>query len=377
MNKATKTILGLVILIIIVLAIYLGIGKKTTPTTSTTKEPIKIGFIGPLTGGAAAGIGIPHQRGFMIGIDDRRKEGINLDVVFEDDQGDKTKAVTIAQQLLATDKNIKILVSPLSGVSFALAPIAKENKVILFSTGANPNIAKTNENTFRLFINTNQEAKIMAEYAKNDLNLKSAAILYMNDDFAISERDAVKREFESRGINIIKEEAFEINATDVKTQVTKILTANPEAIIFAGYGSGLVTAIKTVREFGYKGVYFSGLNAAYPPLSTDLINLTEGMYITDFNFDIEDLKIKEFVNEFKNRFGVDRVYPNSALEYAVTEIIGEVIKECKDNIECIKNKLSYGKFNTILGEIVFKDRDASPPVILKQIVNGKEVIVKK
>jgi len=48
MNKTTKTILGLVILIIIVLAIYLGISKK-----QTTKEKIKIGAILSLTGYAA------------------------------------------------------------------------------------------------------------------------------------------------------------------------------------------------------------------------------------------------------------------------------------------------------------------------------------
>jgi branched-chain amino acid transport system substrate-binding protein len=376
MNKTSKIIIGIIVAIIVIGGIWYGVSKKAIKVEK--KEPVKILFIGPLTGNAATGIGIPHQRGFMMGIEDMKNKGINVDAIFEDDQGDKTKAVTIAQQLIATDKNVKILVSPLSGVSFALAPIAQENNIILFSTGANPAIAKINENTFRFFINADRQGKIMADYAKNNLNLKSAAILYINDEFGISERDAIKREFEARGINITKEESYEVGASDVKTQVTKILATNPEAIIFSGYGSGLVTAIKTVREFGYNGIYLSDLNAAYPPLSTDLINLTEGMYITDFNFDIGDPKIKEFTDKFRNRFGVDRVYPNSALEYAVAEILGEVVKECGENVECIKNKILSSKFNILLGEVVFNEEgDASSPVILKHIVNGKEIIVKK
>mgnify|MGYP000748817361 CR=1 FL=1 len=212
---------------------------------------------------------------------------------------------------------------------------------------------------------------------KNNLKLNTVAILYQNDEFGISERDAIKREFEKRGIDIIQEEAYEIGANDVRSQVTKIISKKPDAIIFTGFGSGLVTAIKTVREFNFEGILFSDLNAAYPPLSTDLVNLTEGMYITDFKFDRNDPKIKKFISEFHNEFGNIRVYPNSALEYSAAQIIGQLIKKCGSNINCMKKEVYLSEFDTVLGNVVFdKDGNAIAPVILKQIVNGQEVIVK-
>ena len=48
MNKLTKTILWLVVVIIILIGIWYGVSRK--PTAPTTKEPIKIGAILPLTG---------------------------------------------------------------------------------------------------------------------------------------------------------------------------------------------------------------------------------------------------------------------------------------------------------------------------------------
>ncbi|RLJ07374.1 MAG: hypothetical protein DRP16_03600 [Candidatus Aenigmatarchaeota archaeon] len=372
MKNQTKLWVTVGIVVAIVIALI-----AVFPVQKQEEEVIKVVFIGPLTGNLAAPIGVPHSRGLILGVEDLKESEVNIDILCEDDQSDKKAALTIARQLTETDKNVKILVSPLSGVSFALAPIAKEKDIILFSTGANPEIAKINNNTFRFFIDTDQEAVVMAEYAKNNLKLNTVAILYQNDEFGISERDAIKREFEKRGIDIIQEEAYEIGANDVRSQVTKIISKKPDAIIFTGFGSGLVTAIKTVREFNFEGILFSDLNAAYPPLSTDLVNLTEGMYITDFKFDRNDPKIKKFISEFHNEFGNIRVYPNSALEYSAAQIIGQLIKKCGSNINCMKKEVYLSEFDTVLGNVVFdKDGNAIAPVILKQIVNGQEVIVK-
>jgi branched-chain amino acid transport system substrate-binding protein len=52
MNKTTKIIIGIIVAIIIIYGIWYGVSKK--PIAPTTKEPIKIGVLAPLTGEAAS-----------------------------------------------------------------------------------------------------------------------------------------------------------------------------------------------------------------------------------------------------------------------------------------------------------------------------------
>ncbi len=376
MSKTTKTILWIILAIIVIGLVWYAVSKKPETVIKEETSPVKIAYIGPLTGSFAAAIGLPHQRGLILGVQKMKDQGFNIDIISEDDQGDKTVALSIANQLLGTEKNIKVIVSPLSGVSLTLASLAQEKNIILFSTGANPEIPKANENTFRFFIDANQEAKLMAKYASETLKIHSIAILYQNDDFGLSERNAFRNEFSQRGIQILHEEAYDSAAPDLRTQMTKIIAQKPEAIVISGAGAGIVTAVKTVREFGFQGVVFSDLNALYPPLSTDLINLVEGMYVTDFKFDLNDPQVKAYVDEYHRQFGEQRVYPNSALEYGVAQIIAQTVKQCGDDVECMKQTMSSSTYDTILGKVRFDEYgNAIPPAVLKHVENGKEVIV--
>ncbi|HON22026.1 MAG TPA: ABC transporter substrate-binding protein, partial [Candidatus Paceibacterota bacterium] len=113
-----------------------------------------------------------------------------------------------------------------------------------------------------------------------------------------------------------------------------------------------------------------------PPLSTDLINLVEGMYVTDFKFDLNDPQVKAYVDEYHRQFGEQRVYPNSALEYGVAQIIAQTVKQCGDDVECMKQTMSSSTYDTILGKVRFDEYgNAIPPAVLKHVENGKEVIV--
>ena len=105
MNKTTKIILGLVILIIIVLAIYLGVGKKQTSITE--KEPIKIGAILPLTGSAAPN-GIYQKNGIDLAIDEINSNGgVNgrkIEVIYDDSKNDPAEGVSAFNKIVNTKK---------------------------------------------------------------------------------------------------------------------------------------------------------------------------------------------------------------------------------------------------------------------------------
>jgi len=88
MSQSTKIVIGVIILVIVLVGGYYLVGKKyavnqpivsPTPTTTqqpATGEPIKIGFIGPLTGDVAS-IGENIKTALEIAKDEINQTGIN------------------------------------------------------------------------------------------------------------------------------------------------------------------------------------------------------------------------------------------------------------------------------------------------------------
>jgi ABC-type branched-subunit amino acid transport system substrate-binding protein len=94
-----------VIVIIILLGILYGVNRK--PIAPTTKEPIKIGAILPLTGEAAVW-GENVKTGIELAKEGiNKKGGINgrkIEVIYEDGQCDSKTGVSAVQKLITVDK---------------------------------------------------------------------------------------------------------------------------------------------------------------------------------------------------------------------------------------------------------------------------------
>src|SRR4051812_22363375 len=104
MNKTAKIVLWIVVLVLIIWGIS-SISKNANQVADT--GPIKIGFIGPLTGDAAA-YGEPISNSVKMAekqINDAG--GINnrqVQVIFEDAKCDGQTAASAAQKLVNVDK---------------------------------------------------------------------------------------------------------------------------------------------------------------------------------------------------------------------------------------------------------------------------------
>ena len=160
MNKTAKIILGLIIVAAI---IWIGVGLIKPVST----EPIKIGYIGPLTGGVAA-YGETEKNVIELALQEINSSGeLNrkLEVIYEDGKCDGKDAATAAQKLINIDKVKIILGGACSAETLAAAPLAEENKVILFSSFAsNPSISQAGDYIFRNCFSDADFGKADAEF---------------------------------------------------------------------------------------------------------------------------------------------------------------------------------------------------------------------
>ncbi|HLD63847.1 MAG TPA: ABC transporter substrate-binding protein, partial [Candidatus Peribacteraceae bacterium] len=156
------------------------------PTSST--EPIKIGFIGPLTGDAAA-LGVDILHGIQIAVDDANAtggiDGRQIQIVAEDGRCTGADAASAAQKLINVDKVVAILGGQCSGETLAIAPIAEAAGVpIISAISSNPDVTEAGEFIFRVYPSDALKTVVMAKYfADNDW--KRVAILTTNADFSV------------------------------------------------------------------------------------------------------------------------------------------------------------------------------------------------
>jgi branched-chain amino acid transport system substrate-binding protein len=339
MTKTTKTIIGLVILIIIVLAIYYGVGKKQTSTTE--KEPIKIGAIFALTGQLAK-LGEQFKNGVTFAVEEiNRQGGINgrkIELIIEDNQSDVKAAVSAFNKLVEIDK-VKYVLSFGSAINLALKPIAEEKRVLLFADAAHPKITENAKFIVRHSNIANSDAKVLIEGVKNK-KPKSVGIIFVNDDWGVvfnKEFNRLLLEF-NPSIKITSESHLPSD-TDFRTQLTKILKNNPNTIIIASFGSAPGIIIKQLRELGYDKNIFVNIGFI---LTTDAQKIAgdaaKGIYYQTME------ESKDFENVYMQRYGKK---PGLFARYAYTdiEILKYAIEKAGDDPEGVVNFIkNLGKF---------------------------------
>jgi branched-chain amino acid transport system substrate-binding protein len=183
-------------IIILSLVILSGCVKKE-------ENEIRIGAILPLTGDAAEW-GSNTKNGIDLAVDNINSGGgINgrkIKILYEDTQGMPQNGVAAIQKLINVEKLPTVIDDSMSSVTLAMAPIAENNKVVLLSVGATaPKISEAGKYIFRIWNSDDLEGKVSARFVYDDLKLKNAAILYINNDYGTGLDSVFKKAFEELG----------------------------------------------------------------------------------------------------------------------------------------------------------------------------------
>jgi len=184
MNKALKTIIGIVVIIIIISLIFVFSGEK-----KIERETIKIGAILSMTGDLAKyGEGV--KNGINMAIEDfntERGTDLIIELIIEDDLSCKVKeAVTATKKLITVDK-VDFIVGPMcSAAAVAAAPIAEENITIMISPSAStPDLSGSGRFIFRTYPSDKLKSIETVEFVATTLGFKKIALLtdIANDSF--------------------------------------------------------------------------------------------------------------------------------------------------------------------------------------------------
>lgn len=235
-------------------------GVTPTPTTET----LKIGFLGPLSGPAAA-FGVAQEQGMKWAVDTINERGglkvgnhtYLFDVVSYDDKLMGSEAVTGATKLAYEDKVVFSAGGILSSENKAVQPIFHDAKVIGAGVGAgvcSPDYPYWLDSATHYPTWAAAFDELLKEY---NPDLKTLAILQTDTVDSREASDATKDALDHLGWTLVAEEYFGYGVTDLYPYLTTIVSKNPDAIRSGTSAGNLSLIVKQARELGYQGKIFN------------------------------------------------------------------------------------------------------------------------
>jgi branched-chain amino acid transport system substrate-binding protein len=370
MNKRRLFVLCVSLLLIA------GCGKRE-------QRVITIGAVLSETGSGAP-YGKDNRRGIELAMEELNAaggiDGKRLQVIFEDDETQPRVSSAAMTKLVTQDKVKAIIGSTVSSCTLADAPIANREKVVLISPGASsPKITDAGDFVFRNWISDALEGSKMAEYMVNDDRFRSIAILYINNEYGVGLRKVVENRFKQLGGEVPLVDSFDQDATDFRSQLAKIKSANVDALYLAGYYQEMANVLNQAKAMGIKLPIRSCVTFEDPELLKIAGQNAEGVVYSSPYYDLTDTSkvFTVFLSRFTHRFGRD---PGifAAHGYDALNLIAQAIKQRGDDGEGIRDALYNTRdYPGVSGVTTFDSNgDVSKPIAIKVVVNGEFKIKK-
>lgn len=273
------------------------------PATGTV---IRIGGIGPVTGGAAE-YGLAVRGGAEIAVAElNARGGQQYELKFEDDEHDTEKAVNAYNSL--KDWGMQVLMGTVTSAPCVAveAETAADNMFQLTPSGSAEDCIKE-ANAFRMCFSDPEQGALSADYiADNSLAAKVAVIYDSSDPYSSGIHDAFIEEAEVKDLEIVADEAFTADSNkDFNVQLGKAKSAGAELVFIPFYYSEAALVLQQAKAMDFAPIFFGcdGMDGLLAVENFDT-SLAEGvMLMTPFTAAATDDMTVSFVTKYKEAYG--------------------------------------------------------------------------
>ncbi|MFA6432243.1 MAG: ABC transporter substrate-binding protein [Candidatus Paceibacterota bacterium] len=332
MNKHTKIVGGIILIIIVILLTYATRGGRSSGA-------IKIGVIAPLSGPFAS-YGEDVKKGIQAGVSDSAVE-----LIFEDEKCEPKDAITAFHKLIDVDKAHFILGPACGSPQEAIVPLLAAAKTVAMvpSAASRGLFVASGGYFFNIQYSLEDESTYVAKIMYERGLHKVALVTYANA-FSKTHADSFRANFKG---DIVIDTVLLDNNANLLTELAKIKAAKIDAIYAPDIAFFFAGGTDKLRQLSMTMPVFTTYVAELP----SVIPLVEGVYYS-FPADITETG--------------GAVY-NLSKQAAETLVL--YVTACRGDSTCVREKLlASGKFDEAG---VYKRG-----MILKQIVKGEATVVK-
>ena len=322
------------------------------------QDPIKIGFIGTLSGPAAT-LGQDQYDAFMLAIEQKggKLGGVPVTVIREDDQLKPDQGVQIATKLLKSDKVQIVTGITFSNVMMAIHKPITDAGVFIIGSNAGPAPIAGKECS-PLFFSTSWDNDMLHEAGgqlASNLGYKNMYLMAANYQAG---RDAVsgfKRNYNGK---VIDEVYTQVNQPDYSAEIAQLQAANPDAVYVFYPGGMAVNFVKQYRQAGLLGkvplISAATIDGSTLPALKSLAvgAITSAPYAPN----IDNAQNKQFVEAFQKAY---KRSPSmyAAQSYDAASLLDSAIAKVKGNVadkDAFRAALKAADFQSVRGHFRFE-----------------------
>jgi branched-chain amino acid transport system substrate-binding protein len=206
-----------------------------------TAETFRLAALCPITG-AGSPFGSGMQKMILAAAEAVNAAGgaagRRLDVVPEDTQSSPQAGVLAAKKLIDVNKVRAILGTWSSGVSLAVVPLANDANILMMNTSGAPALSVPPANakglSYRFQATNDRFGRAFAEICTKE-GFKRPATMAFNNASGLGNTEGFRKAWEAKGGKVIEGVVYEPNQTSYRSELQKVLAANPDVIVTGSY----------------------------------------------------------------------------------------------------------------------------------------------
>lgn len=347
------------------------------PGGAAAAEKIKLGFIGPVSGGNALQ-GIGARNGFLLAIRQANDSGYPYEVepVALDDASDPATGVAAALKLVNDPEVVAAIGHWNSPVALATTPVFHRYQMPFIIWGAiSPKITEANyPEVTRVTPTLAQENKPLADWVVKTLGLDKIAIVSDTSDYGSSNTASFKKFLTDAGGEIVSTDAAPVGTTDFRAILTKIKASKPDALYYGGVITEAALVRKQMRDLGMD-IPLLAISGIYDEKYLDIAGEAAEGTIVSYPKVKESTALADFNKAYEAADFSDPAGPYAKYAYDATKILLQVIKEHgPDDRKALAEAIRAIDYEGVLGRTTFDENGQTQvpvEVDIYVVKNGK------
>lgn len=303
---------------------------------SAHAETLKIGAIGPLSGGATSW-GISLQRGMQMAIDEVIADG-GLKVggktyepkeIMYDDQYTAAGGRIAAQRLVNSD-GVNFIIGPIGSPSvLSTIAVTTASHTLVLSDGFSRSILKNDAKSpynYRVMNSTVEFAPPMIKwYRQHNPNAKTVALIAPNDAVGQSVIPELQRFYKENGFTVWTE-LFDRGTKEFTPLLTRMMAQNVDLLDVNSNAPGEAgLLVKQARQAGFKGTIWQVGGPSVDEVMAIAGPFSDG-FISMNVFDFTDPSAQGFLKKYRAKYGDGVLNAQTPVWYNATRILFEAMR---------------------------------------------------
>ncbi|RKS84238.1 branched-chain amino acid transport system substrate-binding protein [Motilibacter peucedani] len=335
---------------------------------------VNIGFMGALTGpNAQLGINIKQGAEVAINAYNASNPAVKITLKDYDTAGDPAQATSLAPKV-ASDKVVGVIGPAFSGESKTAVPTLEEAGIPNISASATNATLSANGWKFwhRVLANDDVQGPGVAGFITGPLGAKKVAVIDDQSEYGKGLADVVAKTI---GSAASPRDSIDPKADDYSSTVSKIKSANPDAIFYGGYYAEAAKFVKQLRDGGVTAKFVSGDGTLDQKFIDGGKDAAEGAFLSCtcvLATASDDPAVQKFIDDYTKAYGTGPATYSAEGFDAATAFI-KALQAGKTSPADINTFLSTEDFKGISKPIKWDDKGelTSGSVYMHEVKDGK------